>query len=209
MALTFEAKDYRTAVEKYHEGWELLDAVLYRLCREHPDHSNIAGVTAKLFLIGRTYQTGIERQMKSDGTQAGAMTRLSDYLFAQRKEVDALIAPYLGAEGRVDAHTFAGVTKAHKGLVNLLQAETQGKKAQSFVSKYLHFHAPIVPIYDALAVKAIRQLDLPASQIPSRAEGESQYATFVRRFVALASQASKTEAGVTSKRLDQYLLSLA
>ena len=208
MALTFEAEDYRAAVEEYHRGWELLDSVLYRVCGEHPSHSEIAGVTAKVFLIGRTYQTGIERQMKSDGTQAGAMTRLANYLFAHRQEVDALIAPFLGVEGRVDAHTFAGVAAAHRGLVEVLKGETRGK-AQSFVSKYLHFHAPIVPIYDALAVKAIRQLDLPASQIPSRAEGESQYATFVRRFVALASQASKTEAGVTSKRLDQYLLSLA
>ena len=94
MALTFEAEDYRAAVEEYHRGWELLDSVLYRVCGEHPSHSEIAGVTAKVFLIGRTYQTGIERQMKSDGTQAGAMTRLANYLFAHRQEVDALIAPF-------------------------------------------------------------------------------------------------------------------
>lgn len=206
--MTFEAEDYRAAVEKYHGGWELLDSVLYRVCSEHPSHSDVPGVTAKVFLIGRAYQTGIERQMKSDGTQAAAMTRLANYLFAHRQEVDALIAPFLGVEGRVDAHTFAGVAEAHTGLVNLLKGETRGK-AQSFVSKYLHFHAPIVPIYDALAVEVIRKFDLAESQLPPRTGSESKYAAFLRRFVALASEASKTEAGVTSKRLDQYLLSLA
>ncbi len=59
--------EYDKAIEEYQREWSTLDAALYRLCREHPGHASSAGVFAEVFIIGRTYQTGIERQVKSTG----------------------------------------------------------------------------------------------------------------------------------------------
>ncbi|MEW5826372.1 MAG: hypothetical protein AB1778_06020, partial [Candidatus Bipolaricaulota bacterium] len=61
--------DYRRAVADYEHSWRATDEALYDLCRRHPDHADQAGVNAKLWIIGRTYATGIERKIPANGKQ--------------------------------------------------------------------------------------------------------------------------------------------
>ena len=208
---TFDARAYTEAVTKYNQRWGILDSALYRVCREHPDHSDIAAVIAKVFLIGRAYQTGIERQMTSDGSQAGVMEALAEHLWSHAREVDELFGPVRGVESWDGPDTVQDVASAHAGLLKLLTLMPTLRKnrtPRSFVSKYLHFHAPIAPIYDALAVEAIGTFVLDTARIPPAPEGEKEYVAFLRRFVALESTANGAGVAVTSKRLDHYLLSL-
>ncbi len=44
--------------------WNLGNEILYRLCREYPDHKSAEVITAKIWLIGRSYAAAIERGRK-------------------------------------------------------------------------------------------------------------------------------------------------
>ena len=83
---------------------------------------------------------------------------------------------------------------------------------RSFIAKYLHFHVPAVPIYDALAASALGKLypwrrTFLVCDIPAHAD--VLYARFVLRFwqcyVALREQRQK----VSVRLVDQALLALA
>jgi len=41
--------------------WNLGNEILYQLCREYPDHKSPEVITAKIWLIGRSYAAAIER----------------------------------------------------------------------------------------------------------------------------------------------------
>jgi hypothetical protein len=41
--------------------WNLGNEMLYQLCRNHPDHKSPEVITAKVWLIGRSYAAAIER----------------------------------------------------------------------------------------------------------------------------------------------------
>jgi len=45
----------------FDDEWGEVDKVLYALCREHPKHDERRHVTAKVALVGRAYQAGLER----------------------------------------------------------------------------------------------------------------------------------------------------
>jgi len=55
-------KDIVLARSQVDDAWSAGDAVLYRLCSEHPDHEDVLQVVAKLWLIGRAYSAAIERR---------------------------------------------------------------------------------------------------------------------------------------------------
>ena len=42
---------------KYDGAFRVLDDVLYDVRRDHPDHTDVTSVFAKLWLIGRTFTT--------------------------------------------------------------------------------------------------------------------------------------------------------
>ena len=41
--------------------WNLGNEMLYRLCKDYPDHKSPEVITAKVWLIGRSYAAAIER----------------------------------------------------------------------------------------------------------------------------------------------------
>jgi hypothetical protein len=51
------------AMKAFDEDWGAVDEVLYRVCRELPDHKSRRSITAKVALIGRTYSAGLERRV--------------------------------------------------------------------------------------------------------------------------------------------------
>ena len=62
--MAFSPEEYRQAVDDYEKGWQATDTALYDLCRRYPNHTDRGGVNAKLWIIGRTYATGIERKIR-------------------------------------------------------------------------------------------------------------------------------------------------
>src|SRR5437899_11357794 len=50
--------------------WNLGNDVLYDLCRNHPKHRRVEVVAAKVWLIGRSYATGLER-LKRGSSEKG------------------------------------------------------------------------------------------------------------------------------------------
>ena len=55
------AQQVRDAIN--YEIWNIGNGVLYDLCSRHPDHTNIGAVSAKCWLIGRSYAASVERYM--------------------------------------------------------------------------------------------------------------------------------------------------
>lgn len=49
-------------VAQEHSKWKFGNDVLYKLCKDHPDHKSEDVVIAKIWLIGRAYSAAIERR---------------------------------------------------------------------------------------------------------------------------------------------------
>ena len=88
--MTLSPDHYCRAVADYARTWQATDSTLYDLCRRHPGHKDAGGVNAKLWIIGRTYATGIERKIPANGKQGGSMSQLAAHLHEQSRQLDDL-----------------------------------------------------------------------------------------------------------------------
>ena len=57
------AEFVQKALDNY-SVWDLGNQVLYRLCRDHPGHTECNVIIAKVWLIGRSYAVSVERRHK-------------------------------------------------------------------------------------------------------------------------------------------------
>jgi len=149
---------YNEAKEEYDQRVSLLDRTLYRLCKKHPHHATKAEIHAKVWIIGRTYGTGIERIGSSTGKQGGVMQSLVKRIWTKRKRVHEIIAPLVGLKHPLDERKLNLIVEQHAKLLRLISPRSKKqprsqKQARSFVSKYLHCHIPLVPIFDSVAAK--------------------------------------------------------
>jgi hypothetical protein len=178
---------HAAARRDYEARWRLLDEVLYGLCTLHPGHADRAGVNVKLYLIGRAFASGIERQIKSDGTQGGALRKLGDHLVANAAALDREIARLPTTATPTD-DGLRTVVEVHGAVVKLIQPVLHRGTPRSFVSKYLHFHSLSVPIYDSVVVanlpKYITDAD-PATWAHGKPVGDPHYRWFVLHVRAL------------------------
>lgn len=124
-----------------------LNAVLYRMCAEMPAHDVETEVRAKVVIIDRTYAAGLGRH--SDGGIVPA-TRA---LVASRKWLDKdLRILNTMTDHQPSLDRIVQIATIHARVQKALGKVTRdGSGVRSFVSKYLHFHAPVVPIYDQYA----------------------------------------------------------
>ena len=204
---------FKSACRDYAEKWQALDQTLYRLCQKHPDHSTWASVAAKVWIIGRTYATGIERKIRSKGIQGSSLTQLTEHILANRGRVESIFSRLEGISGPLTLEKLKLIVVQHGKFMRLLQPKLRRKQSpRSFVSKYMHFCCPLVPLYDTLAVKALQHLypwqdsfkvfDLPP-------EADEEYGWHVMRFWQLHQDALRKSRRVTVKLLDFYLLCVA
>ncbi|MHB8522234.1 MAG: hypothetical protein ACYDH9_15955 [Limisphaerales bacterium] len=211
--MSFCAARYKAACRDYKANWEALDVALYDLCKKHPDHQSRGVINAKLWIIGRTYATGIERKIPSKGSQGSSMTQLADYLWMHRNKADTALRLLCGLREPLTPDKLKVILKAHGQLQQLVKGRLRkGQTPRSFVSKYLHFHCPAVPIYDNVAVASLR------TAYPWKREFEvfklhnatdEEYGCFVLRFWRLYHEAKSSAAEVSVKLLDHYLLASA
>ena len=153
----YEWTGYDRVLRGYEARWKKADDALYGLCGRHPLHDDLAGLYAKLLIIGRTYATGIERHMPA-GLRAA--DRLVALLRQQRLWLDKDLRRLRQANVEVSFETINALATVHGRLLKAITKVTRdGNEPRSFVSKYLHFHAPAFPIFDSIALKRISSRD--------------------------------------------------
>jgi hypothetical protein len=150
--MTIDLPEYLASVDYYEKESSLLDRTLYRLCEEHPCHTDIGAVNAKLWLIGRGFSTGVERQIKSSGVPGSSLEKMAVHLRKNGNAVDQIIQDLRQLKEPLDLEKLQSVVAEHGKFCRLASRIAYGNRVLvSFASKYLHFHAPIVPIYDQWA----------------------------------------------------------
>ena len=126
------------------------NGILYDLCKKYPNHKDESDIRAKIWLIGRSYSVAVERRKKfrklsNDVFYSKVTQKLKNLdLDKQIKKIPKAVKLNEKDVGTI-CHIHSCLTKKFYELTNL--------NKRSLVSKYLHFHRPIVPIYDSRAKK--------------------------------------------------------
>jgi hypothetical protein len=181
---------YREWPKEHSAEWQRTDDVLYELCQsKYPDHSDLGAIEAKLLFIGRGFGTNVEKQIKDD-TELGKLSILASHLRDHSGAIAEIINSLKQTAEPLDGMKLSNVLKLHSNLCEMLKPVTRNGTAQltSFVSKYLHFHAPIVPIYDKFAKEGAHQMVLDLSEAPSKLgvkECDKLYKSYCENFLAI------------------------
>ena len=195
------------AIKAYEASWKPVDSELYDLCCRRPGHDDFADVYTKVALIGRVYEAGVARAWRGEGDPESEVTRVLI-------EHADLIKNGLARLGNrsFDRKTAAGIVELHGHLARAISYRTDGVFLASFVSKYLHFHSPVVPIYDSNAQAAIggfvdwALVGLIRDSLATLPEWARAYRNFVAAFVVLYERAhAETPLKPTVKELDHLL----
>lgn len=208
--MEFDPKAYRTARDDYERNWHVLDGTLYDVCRRHRGHAGRDAVCGKLWLIGRTYASGIERLVLSKKTQGSSLSQMADLFLSRANDIDALVNQLDRCRDPLTAEQLETIVDVHGRFVALMRPIIRkGKCPRSFAAKYLHFHCPSVPIYDSYAERMLKKhvrwrKDLQFFKVPKG--GDEWYAWFIMRFWRLFQQAEEAIDGVTARHLDYYLI---
>src|SRR5207237_5457092 len=96
----------------------------------------------------------------------------------------------------------------HGRFCTLLSELTKRKRARSFAAKYLHFHCPVVPIYDQRAYDRARKLRPQPWQLEgfSPLEGaDPHYSCYVQCFWHVYNSLPCVDAGAKLRLFEVYL----
>jgi hypothetical protein len=139
-----------------------------------------------------------------------AMEKLAGYFWAHRRDVDKFLSPLRSLREPLAPHKLTLILSAHGELNALVRKTLRNQQSpRSFVSKYLHFHCPAVPIYDSRAKSSLVKLcpwkdKLKVVEVPQGADEE--YTRFVLRFWHLYQRMRKKKVKVSARLLDAFLL---
>jgi hypothetical protein len=195
------------AIESYEASWKPVDSELYDLCGRRSSQNDFADVYTKVAMIGRVYAAGVARSWRGDGDPETEVTRVL-------MEQADLIQVGLGRlqECQFDRQAADAIVELHGHIARAISHRSGGVFLTSFVSKYLHFHCPIVPIYDSNAQDAIGELvdwklvDPIRAAMAKLPEWARAYRNFVAAFVVLHGRANaETSLKPTVKELDHLL----
>ncbi len=201
------AAELACAVASYRSAWQAVDSELYQLCRSRLSQRNFVDVYAKVVVIGRVYAAGISRSSRALGDREAEVAR-------GLIEVADLIEESLGelTGGEFDRATAVEVVRLHGSVTRSLLSRTGDVWLTSFVSKYLHFHCDIFPIYDSRAAKTIgRFVSWPVvssvrAAIAEPADWDRAYYNFVAAFLVLQERIdTETSISPTVKETDHLL----
>lgn len=186
--------------------WSVGNDILYRMCRDYPNHTNEDEIIAKVWIIGRTYAAAIERRRNvEDVGDAAYETVVGPKM--RRAGIDRWLAPLSKFSEPTDENC-SEIIAVHSRLTDLFRDIT-GLEKRSLASKYLHFHFPhLFYIYDSRAANAIRKVTPRVGRLPERlVKYDEVYARFFLRCMALVRRVDD-EFGIklSSRQLDNYLL---
>jgi hypothetical protein len=183
------AQQVAQAVTNYRTGWQSVDSELYGLCRRRSNLRDFDDVYTKVVIIARVYNAGLNRAWKGS-SDPDPEVQIAKCIMSQADLVASALQEL--ASQPLDRASLVEIVALHGKLTRALLAPAGNIWLTSFVSKYLHFHCPIVPVYDSRANAKIRQgfvarPDMCRLQV---AVGEPNdrvraYYKFVTAFVAL------------------------
>ena len=200
-----------TLVQKAVEDrrlWEFSNEVLYRLCREHPDHNDQDVVLTKILFIGRIYAAAIER--RKNKTVAGDAFYESTVV---PKMIQSDLDIWIRRAKAVTPNTeeSLGVMVEVHGLTTGLFHDISGLEKRSLASKYLHFHVPeLFYLFDNRAAKNLGQLCPPkVSKKTGKGKVDNEYRKFAEKCHRLRMDFEKKfNRDLSPRDLDTVLLSL-
>lgn len=198
---------------KEQNVWDFGNNILYNMCSENIAHTDESVVIGKIWIIGRSYSTSIERRKinNSDDIENGDFYTkfVAPTMLINGKELDYRIR-MLQAEERLTRDNIKDVIALHKFVVDLF-FDVSGVKKRSLASKYLHFHLPhIVYMYDSRAEIEIKKYVKKAIDIKSLigdSVKDEEYANFMAR-VLMFDELIQEEFNekLTPKQLDAILM---
>ena len=191
------------AIRDYEASWEPVDSELYDLCRRR-SHDDFEDIYTKVAIVGRVYQTGIIRVWRGKGKPENEISRV---LIEQADSIQSGLERLRGQP--FDDQAARDIVQLHGDVTTAISRRSGNVFLTSFVSKYLHFHSPIIPIYDSIAQAAIGKLVDRKSvrkALTALPEGARAYRNFVAAFVVLHERAyAETTLKPTVKQLDHLL----
>jgi hypothetical protein len=195
------------AIKSYEASWKPVDSELYDLCARRPRQNDFADVYTKVAIIGRVYEAGVARAWRSAGDPE---TEVTHVLIEQ---ADLIQTGLQHLQKRpFDRQTAPAIVELHGHTARAISHRSGHVFLASFVSKYLHFHCPIVPIYDSNSQHAIGKLvdrglaDPIRETMAKLPEWARAYRNFVAAFVALHERAyAERSLKPTVKELDHLL----
>jgi hypothetical protein len=198
---------------KADDIWTFANEILYRLCRDYPEHKKPDIVGAKIWLIGRSYAAAVERRKNVDPENRIANDAFyKDVVIPKIKESD-LDEKLNSLQGfsKVDENSIMSVLEVHHCFVKILSAITELNK-RSLASKYLHFHKPkLFYIYDSIASLGLSKV-MPRYRLrrfPSDGKFDTAYAKYAFKLLELQKQIEqKYGEYLTPRQLDRMLLRL-
>ncbi len=181
--------------------------MLYNLCREHFEHKNRQDITAKIWLIGRSYAASVERRKKYKNYK---FLKFWDILLEDFEKFALKIDNNLKIIKDVELsnENIRIVLNTHKCLVECFNESTNLNK-RSLASKYLHFHCPkLFFIYDSRARTAINHFVKKISKINllDFTEFDEEYFDFYIRCLKLKYHIDTTYKKYSPRQIDMFLL---
>jgi len=208
--VAFNILHVKKAAEDYEENWKYEDEVLFQLPIKYPGHRILSHINVKINIIGKSYDSGIARLIPSDGDPGSSFRKLAKHFQEKGPDIDTLLDQLKGIKEPLNKENLAKIVEIHGSLSNIIKKITnQGKSPHSFVSKYMHFHCPAVPIYDSLTAQNVTHLvrwnnGLKVFDMPK--EADEEYGRYVMRFFNLYQQIIDQMKDATVKMVDYYLM---
>jgi hypothetical protein len=106
--------------------WDFGNEVLYRLCEEHPNHTNEDAILAKIWLVGRSYSAAIERRKDSREVNGEAFYTTIVGPKMRRANIDKWLTG-LRRHTRPTLENASDIIDAHKRLTGLFYEMTGWK----------------------------------------------------------------------------------
>lgn len=202
-------KNLEEAWQTFDRHWGVVVETLYRLCRESPNDLSRRRTTGKFILINRAYNARLEAPIRPrQGRRATELIGEFLEVQANREAVHEIVAAIPCGE-ELTPEVLQVVVGQHGKLTQLLAAQlTHDASMRSFVSKYLHFHRPLVPIYDSQCAEALRGWVDGDVHVPRREAVDHIYDEFCTRFLALYEDCLSRGLPVTVRKLDALLWQL-
>ena len=200
---------YESYLRTASSRWEYGNGVLYRMCEEKPEHTQIDVIVGKIWLIGRSYAAAIERRKNAvDAGDDFYYEVVGPKLLEIGPELDDRIAKLQKSKGLI-AGDVEEILKTHKYLMDTFY-ELTGLEKRSLASKYLHFHCPEkFFIYDSRARAGIGKLVKrpDKGRLSGITSYDTEYGDFVCRMLELQAYLYE-QLGINElpRKLDSFLL---
>jgi len=201
---------YLDASADYQQGWAHIDSALQDVVRSHP-RPVWSDTYTKVVLIDGVSRAQLTRNLGREAEENAAHA-----LVASGAQVTSAI-DQLRRHSVLSLDAVPHIMAAHTVFLQVLGPTVEARQLRSLVSKYLHFHADIVPIYDSRAAGHVRRfctwpryrqsLGKLGQIVPLVPGGDSAYHEFVLRFLLLFEHLSSLQppVDVTVKGVDHML----